>query len=335
MKSNDVMDTSGSYTYGLDLSKIKLDMLKSSAKQGSALKRYVCIDLEMTEFQAGQHSFVPGTNGEVIQFGAVMLDEKFNMISKFSSYVKPAYSSITPRIQELTGITDKNLEGADDFLSVFDKFSYWRGEGDITTFCWSKMDHSQLWSELEAKASHRYDLFACLKNFVDLQKIFGKLVASKVSVSLESAMRLLQMDYKGRIHTAYCDSFNTARILHKLFCTESLNLDFDYINPDEQKEKKQSKSIKDNYNCSIASFMSPELLAQFGYTADDNTEKADDAIICTEYEEVKNEKSQSTIDEDFIENDEIKGLCAKYKIPLNKWAKLVKQVKETKEMIVS
>ena len=40
------------------------------------------------------------------------------------------------------------LEKADDFLTVFDKFCYWRGEGDITTFCWSKADFNQLWAEL-------------------------------------------------------------------------------------------------------------------------------------------------------------------------------------------
>ena len=53
------------------------------------------------------------------------------------------------------------------------------------------------------------------------------------------------MDYKGQVHTALSDSYNTARILHKLFCTESLDLDFEYINPSkenvaEKRKKKQS-----------------------------------------------------------------------------------------------
>ena len=87
------------------------------------LKRYICIDLEMTEFTSQQRHFIPGANGEIIQFGAVMLDDKFNMISKFSSFVKPRYTSITPVIQDLTGITDELLNSADDFLTVFDKFA--------------------------------------------------------------------------------------------------------------------------------------------------------------------------------------------------------------------
>ena len=229
MKTYDFLDTSDSYSYKLDLSGIKLPK-----KVKAPSKRYVCIDLEMSEFTPSQRACVPGANGEVIQFGAVMLDDNFNLLSEFSSYVKPVYSSVTTIINQITGITNQNLENADDFITVFDKFSFWRGEGDITTFCWSNADFNQLWCELEAKGKHRYDLFATLQDFVDLQDIFGKLISSKTSVGLESAMRLLQMEYKGQVHTALSDSYNTARILHKLFCTESLELDFEYINPSKE-----------------------------------------------------------------------------------------------------
>ncbi len=330
MKKDDFMDTSDAYSYGLDLRKIKLDLLNSPKNQKSPAKRYICIDLEMSEFKPELHSCVPGCNGEVIQFGAVMLDENCNMISKFSSYVKPSYSSVTPIIQELTGITNSNLQGADDFITVFDKFSYWRGEGDITTFCWSKADHNQLWNELEVKGKHRYDLFACLKDFVDLQKLFGNLVSSRVSISLESAMKLLQMDYKGQIHTAYSDSFNTARILHKLLCTESLDLDFDYIAPKENKNT-EPKSPAENYKCSFASFMSPELLAQFGLSAETESEEENYEDYGTEEEIEFFETSPLA---GFCSNTEITGLCAKYKIKFNKWLSLATQVMGTEEMVV-
>ena len=175
MRKDDILDVSNAYSYKLDLSKIKQELPKASKKHKAPAKRYVCIDLEMTEFTASQRNCDPGANGEVIQFGAVLLDENYNLLSEFSSYVKPAYSSVTPWINQLTGISNQKLEKADDFITVFDKFCYWRGEGDITTFCWSKSDFNQLWSELEAKGKHRYDLFATLRDFVDLQDIFGKL----------------------------------------------------------------------------------------------------------------------------------------------------------------
>lgn len=331
-RMDDVMDTSNVYSYGIDLSKLKLDLPKSQKKHKAPAKRYVCIDLEMTEFTASQRSCVPGTNGEVIQFGAVLLDENYNMLSEFSSYVKPVYSSVTPVINQLTGISNKSLEKADDFLTVFDKFCYWRGEGDITTFCWSKADFNQLWAELEAKGKHRYDLFATLRDFVDLQNIFGTLVSSKTSVGLESAMRLLQMDYKGQVHSALSDSYNTARILHKLFCTESLDLDFEYINPSKETPLNKQKEAAE-YNCSFASFLSPEILAQFGYS----TTTAEPEIEEYSYEEAS-EDLQALEDSPLygmVDNKEIAELCSKYNIEVQSWLKLATEVMNTQEMQVA
>jgi len=331
-RMDDVMDTSNVYSYGIDLSKFKLELPKGPKKHKSPVKRYVCIDLEMTDFTAAQRSCVPGANGEVIQFGAVLLDENYNMLSEFSSYVKPVYSSVTPVINQLTGISNKSLEKADDFLTVFDKFCYWRGEGDITTFCWSKADFNQLWAELEAKGKHRYDLFATLRDFVDLQNIFGTLVSSKTSVGLESAMRLLQMDYKGQVHSALSDSYNTARILHKLFCTESLDLDFEYINPSKETPSNKQKEAAE-YNCSFASFLSPELLAQFGYS----TTTAEPEVEEYSYEEAT-EDLQALEDSPLygmVDNKEIAELCSKYNIEVQSWLKLATEVMNTQEMQVA
>ena len=332
MNKDDVLNVSNAYSYQLDLSKIKLDFSKSPKKYKVPAKRYVCIDLEMTEFSASQRAFVPGANGEVIQFGAVMLDENYNMLSEFSSYVKPVYSSVTPFINQLTGITNQNLEKADDFLTVFDKFCYWRGEGDITTFCWSKTDFNQLWAELEAKGKHRNDLFGILHDFVDLQNVFGKLVSSKTSVGLEAAMRLLQMDFKGQVHSALSDSYNTARILHKLFCTESLDFYFEYINPLKEttvnKKKKESE-----YNCSFASFLSSELLAQFGYSNAAEETESDNYS----YEDVAEDLQalETSPLYGMVDNEEIANLCSKYKIEVQRWLKLATEVMDTQEMQVA
>lgn len=329
---NDVMDISNVYSYGIDLSKFKLDLAKKPKKHKAPAKRYICIDLEMTEFTAPQRSCVPGAHGEVIQFGAVMLDENYNMLSEFSSYVKPVYSSVTPVINQLTGITNQNLEKADDFLTVFDKYCYWHGEGDITTFCWSKADFNQLWAELEAKGKHRYDLFAVLHDFVDLQNIFGNLISSKTPVGLESAMRLLQMDYKGQVHTALSDSYNTARILHKLFCTESLDLDFEYINPSKENPVNKKKEEAE-YNCSFASFLSSELLAQFGYSNTVEEPEEDDYSYEDAAEDLQALETSPLYG--MVDNEEIANLCSKYKIEVQSWLKLATEVMETEEMQVA
>ena len=273
MIRDDVMDTSNVYSYGIDLCKLKLDLPKSQNKAKHPAKRYVCIDIEMSELTASQKQMICGLRNEVIQIGAVMLDENYNMISEFNSYVKPCYSSVTPLIHELTGITNEKLEKADDFITAFDKYNYWLGDAEITTFCWSKSDFTQLWNELELKAKHRTDLFAPLKNFVDLQQIYCDQIGAEIPVSLEAALKFLQLDYQGQIHTANCDAFNTARILHKIFCSKGLKPSIEYISSAKAPRiKNETKKVLDKVrardndnNCSFAAFLSPELLAQFGY----------------------------------------------------------------------
>lgn len=81
------------------------------------MKRFVCLDLEMSELTEEQKQMICGLRNEIIQIGAVMLDENYNMISEFNTYVKPCYSSVTQSIKELTGITNERLENADDFIT--------------------------------------------------------------------------------------------------------------------------------------------------------------------------------------------------------------------------
>ena len=338
MIRDDVMDTSNVYSYGIDLSKFKLDLPKSQNKPKHPAKRYVCIDIEMSELTASQKQMVSGLRNEVIQIGAVMLDENYNMISEFNSYVKPCYSSVTPLIHELTGITNEKLEKADDFITAFDKYNYWLRDAEITTFCWSKSDFTQLWNELELKVKHRTDLFVPLKNFVDLQQIYCDQIGAEIPVSLEAALKFLQLDYQGQIHTANCDAFNTARILHKIFCTKGLKPSIEYISSTKAPRiKNETKKVldkvraKDNdNNCSFAAFLSPELLAQFGYVQKDDTENL--AVDSFEHEDTVISTSPLAY---LAKELSFTTLCNKYRVLKSKWIQFATEVMDTQEMQVA
>ena len=274
------------------------------------MKRYVCLDIEMSEIVLSQRHMIRGLRNEVIQLGAVMLDENYTLISRFSSYVKPAYSSITPAVASLTGITNSLIEEADDFVTAFDKYCYWLGDNDVTTFCWSASDYNQLWNELTRKAKHRQDLFETLKTFVDLQKTFCTLIGAKKVVSLEAALRFFHTRFKGRIHTADGDAFNTARILYKICRTKSLKPYFDYLylteTPEDTLYSKKAKAVRissADYNTTMASFMTPELLSRFIY----------------EPEIPKETKMHNSIIALFIDKYFMKNLCAKYKVSIPLW----------------
>ena len=306
------------------------------------MKRFVCIDVEMSELTSDQKRMIGGSlKNEVIQIGAVMLDENYNMISEFSSYVKPRYSIVTPFIQNLTGITNATLENADDFITVLDKYNYWLGDNDVASFCWSTSDYNQLWDEMSVKAKQRTDLFASLKKFVDLQNIYCVEIGAEVPISLESALRLLQLDYQGQIHTANCDAFNTARILHKIFCTESLKPSIEYIDlgkpsrlKNETKLVLDKVRVKENDDkCSLAAYLSPEFRAQFGVIRQEKIENtdADDAVQKSEDDSILSTSPLTYL----LKNTFLSGLCEKYRVLKSKWIRFLAAVMPTSEMVVA
>ena len=56
-------------------------------------------------------------NDEVIEIGAVKLDENFQQIGEFQCYVKPEYGEIKQHITRLTGITQEMVADKDTFSS--------------------------------------------------------------------------------------------------------------------------------------------------------------------------------------------------------------------------
>ena len=293
------------------------------------MKRYVCIDVEMSEFTLSEKQLVHGLNKEVIQIGAVMLDENYNLIGQFSTYVKPAYSHITPMIKELTGIEEKNIEHADDFITAFDKYAGWIGNNDVITFCWSSSDYKQLWNELYSKARHRTDLFEYLKSFIDLQETFCKLVKSGKAVSLESAVKLVRQDFFGQQHSALSDAYNTGCILHKVCCSEMLNPEFVFLYT-ELNENESSSTNKNEYQNQFSAFMSPELLSQFGYTYNNNSEYDSDFFYYTDMRD--NFKTEVEIEKEPETEEDV--ICIKYQIAAEDFNNFLEKIKYTDNMKV-
>lgn len=79
------------------------------------MKKFVCVDLEMSKLNPSERRLVPSLRYEIIQIGAVLLDENYNVISEFSSYVKPHFSFVNSEIKNLTGISNTTLKKCSRF----------------------------------------------------------------------------------------------------------------------------------------------------------------------------------------------------------------------------
>ena len=73
----------------------------------------IVLDLEFTPVRDPDLQAV--ASSEILEIGAVKLNENNEVMEEFQTYVKPQYSSIPPHITRITGITEKTVENAPSY----------------------------------------------------------------------------------------------------------------------------------------------------------------------------------------------------------------------------
>ena len=90
----------------------------------------VFVDFEMNPIGRDQKEARRICKGEIIEIGAVKIDEDGKEISSYKEYVLPEYTTaMNQTCQELTGITMEMLAGKPHFRQAFDHFLTLCNEG--------------------------------------------------------------------------------------------------------------------------------------------------------------------------------------------------------------
>lgn len=179
---------------------------------------YILLDLEWNNaYYKKIHGFV----NEIVEFGAIKLDDNFNKIDSFNVIVRSALTkNLSNRFKELTGITNETMRDGVDFKTALESYKNWAGE-NIITLTWSDSDLYVLYDN----CLYFTDSFknACIGNYADLQKIFHKFLVKmgtpeKNQMSLSNAAERLKIDINEQsLHHAVDDSFISAMILKKCY----------------------------------------------------------------------------------------------------------------------
>lgn len=100
---------------------------------------YIIFDLEWNN--AYNYKLKRGMN-EIIEIGAVKLNDKLNVVDTYKRLIKPQISKkLGSRFKNLTHITiDEINENGISFENAFDEFSAWCGSGDKVFLSWSTSD---------------------------------------------------------------------------------------------------------------------------------------------------------------------------------------------------
>lgn len=172
----------------------------------------IIVDLEMNEIMADKFPKEREISKfEIIEIGAVKLDEKLNVTDGFKRYVRPVINPMGERYIDLTGITDEMLKNESEFSEVMDDFIEWCGN-DYMIYSWGSMDKTQVENEIKLKKYKRPEVKYMLKNWVDFQAKFSKILGISKHVSLKDAINYTGYEFEGEIHDAYWDAKNTASV---------------------------------------------------------------------------------------------------------------------------
>ena len=202
---------------------------------------YIVLDLEWNQ-GSGQEPEVKEMPFEVIDIGAVKLNEKRNIMDKYNQLVKPVvYHQMNRITSDLVHLHMEDLQKGRSFVEVMNEFLAWCGEDYV--FCtWGPLDLFELQRNMHY--FHMEPLSGKPVKFLDVQKLFSIAYEDKKSRrSLEYAIDFLQIEKDVPFHRAFSDAYYTARILEQMEEEVLENYSIDtYILP-KTREEEDRKSV--------------------------------------------------------------------------------------------
>lgn len=177
--------------------------------------RHIVIDFEMNPVDGKREDAHLLPKSEIIQIGAVKLDEDYNVIDSFNAFVCPQLNDkITKHITQITGITTEQVGNAEGLESVLQDFSRWIGEENSRIYAWSKNDLMQLREECAYKGIAIPDNMG---KWIDFQAVYGVLTrlsrrGRKISLTAAAERFCIDVD-KQKLHGALYDAELTTKLL--------------------------------------------------------------------------------------------------------------------------
>lgn len=198
---------------------------------------YIILDLEWNQSSTGEEKVCNVLPFEIIEIGAIKLNEHREKIDEFNELIKPqVYHEMHNFTKKLIHLQMEELESGDFFQKVMARFRYWCGEDYI--FCtWGSLDLIELQRNIRY-----YDLepIALVPfKFLDVQKLFSIAYEDKKSrKSLEYAIDFLNIEKDIPFHRALSDAYYTSKVLECLDEKVLGNYSFDVFHiPSNKKEE--------------------------------------------------------------------------------------------------
>lgn len=179
---------------------------------------YTVLDFEFNqgfEFDTNPTAINPNCRFEIIQIGAVKVNENFEIIDKFNIYIKPViYKRLHPYVEKITGIKPEMLKNATNFTDAFNQFKKFIGDSKILCI-WGSSDLRALYRNM-----NYYNMIenSLILEYIDVQQLTTKYLkySKGGTIGLKNAVNALGLNEEEDFHNALNDAIYTARVFAKI-----------------------------------------------------------------------------------------------------------------------
>ena len=177
---------------------------------------YIVVDLE---WNGSWSKKAHGYFNEIIEIGAVKVDEQMHVLDEFRAAIKPVVSKkLSNIVTDLTNITAEELEDGTTFMGMMRQFTRWMGKEPATVLTWSTTDLLVLMENCRYFTGRQEIPF--LNNYMDFQvyaqQRMGVDTSQQLGLARAGEMLGIPEDDMS-LHRALDDSKLTAAILQKVY----------------------------------------------------------------------------------------------------------------------
>lgn len=173
---------------------------------------YIILDIEFNQPFQFKNGYGVGKNEkcpfEIIEIGAVKLDENMNKLDTFRMFIKPKiYNTLNPIVERKTKITKNDLQYGFPFIDVIKHFKKWIGN-DYILCTWGCDDIK----EIKRNCEYYYISTEWIGENIDIQYEFSQFFGSSNRMGLSKAIKNFDISLKDKLHRALIDAEYTAKI---------------------------------------------------------------------------------------------------------------------------
>ncbi len=187
---------------------------------------YIIFDLE---WNSGYSYAVRSFMNEIIEIGAVKLDEKLNIVDTFKLMITPVFTKkLSARCKRLTGITNEELkQNGVEFNKAFAEFASWSSGKNNVFMSWSNSDLYVLSGNfLQHNGNCHVDF---MHRYCDVQKYCMSFVErdeehKNNQIALGKCAEIFGIDVDvEKLHRALADCYVTAECFSHVYDREKLD----------------------------------------------------------------------------------------------------------------